>query len=68
MRRRGGPPPGGSSSGRTRSPRPSPAPPRREPKTQARVIAFQKQAKLAPDGIVGPKTTKSLVASVLADN
>lgn len=38
------------------------------PKTQARVIAFQKQAKLAPDGIVGPKTTKSLVASVLADN
>lgn len=38
------------------------------PKTQARVIAFQKQAKLAPDGIVGPMTTKSLVASVLADN
>ena len=25
------------------------------PKTQARVIAFQKQAKLAPDGIVGPR-------------
>jgi peptidoglycan hydrolase-like protein with peptidoglycan-binding domain len=37
-------------------------------KTQARVIAFQKQAKLAPDGVVGPKTTKALVVSVLADN
>ncbi len=38
------------------------------PKTQARVIAFQKQAKLVPDGIVGPKTTRALVASVLVDN
>jgi peptidoglycan hydrolase-like protein with peptidoglycan-binding domain len=37
-------------------------------KTQARVIAFQKQAKLPPDGVVGPRTTKALVVSVLADN
>ena len=35
-------------------------------KTRARVLMFQQQAKLAPDGIVGPKTNKALVARVLA--
>lgn len=38
------------------------------PKTNARVVAFQKQAKLAPDGIVGPKTNRALVAAVLTAN
>ena len=38
------------------------------PKTGARVVAFQKQAQLAPDGVVGPKTNKALVSAVLAAN
>jgi len=37
------------------------------PMTKARVIAFQKQARLAPDGIVGPVTSKALVGAVLSD-
>ena len=36
------------------------------PKTNARVVLFQRQAKLVPDGIVGPKTSKALVGAVLA--
>lgn len=36
------------------------------PKTNARVVAFQKQRQLAPDGVVGPKTNKALVSAVLA--
>jgi peptidoglycan hydrolase-like protein with peptidoglycan-binding domain len=36
------------------------------PKTQARVVQFQKQFQLFPDGIVGPLTGKALVAAVLA--
>ncbi|MCB1795396.1 MAG: peptidoglycan-binding protein [Candidatus Competibacteraceae bacterium] len=35
------------------------------PKTNARVVTFQKQAGLVADGIVGPKTGKALVRSVL---
>ena len=34
------------------------------PKTTARVVIFQKQARLVPDGIVGQKTNRALVASV----
>lgn len=36
------------------------------PKTQGRVIAFQKKVRLASDGIVGPLTNKALVATVLS--
>jgi peptidoglycan hydrolase-like protein with peptidoglycan-binding domain len=35
------------------------------PKTYARVVMFQNQAGLVPDGIVGPFTTKALVGTVL---
>ena len=35
------------------------------PKTKARVIEFQRRAGLSPDGIVGPMTSKALVAAVL---
>jgi peptidoglycan hydrolase-like protein with peptidoglycan-binding domain len=35
------------------------------PKTQARVLQFQQTSKLIPDGIVGPLTTKALVAGTL---
>lgn len=35
------------------------------PKTQARVVQFQINSRLTPDGIVGPVTGKALVAAVL---
>lgn len=35
------------------------------PKTQARVVQFQTNLRLTPDGIVGPVTGKALVAAVL---
>ena len=35
------------------------------PKTQARVIDFQKKNGLVADGIVGPLTTKALISGVL---
>jgi peptidoglycan hydrolase-like protein with peptidoglycan-binding domain len=35
------------------------------PLTRARVVAFQKMSNLSPDGIVGPITSKALLASVL---
>jgi peptidoglycan hydrolase-like protein with peptidoglycan-binding domain len=35
------------------------------PKTNARVLMFQRQARLVPDAIVGPKTSKALVGAVL---
>jgi len=34
------------------------------PKTRARVVEFQQQARLSPDGIVGPITAKALVAAI----
>jgi len=34
------------------------------PKTQARVIEFQRQASLRADGVVGPRTAKALFGSV----
>ncbi len=34
------------------------------PKTNARVVTFQRQAGLVADGVVGPKTGKALVSSV----
>jgi peptidoglycan hydrolase-like protein with peptidoglycan-binding domain len=35
------------------------------PKTEARVVMFQRRAGLVPDGIVGPATGKALVGAVL---
>ena len=37
------------------------------PKTRARVVEFQRQAGLSPDGVVGPMTSKALVAAVVSD-
>ena len=34
------------------------------PKTRARVVKFQQVAKLSPDGIVGPLTSKALMSAV----
>jgi len=36
------------------------------PKTNQRVVAFQKQAGLVADGVVGPVTSKVLVGQVIA--
>lgn len=36
------------------------------PKTRAAAVQFQSLARLSPDGIVGPLTSKALVSSVLA--
>jgi len=35
------------------------------PKTRARVVMFQSQAKLVPDGIVGRFTSEALVGEIL---
>lgn len=35
------------------------------PKTRARVVQFQTASNLSPDGVVGPITSKALVAAVL---
>ena len=35
------------------------------PKTNQRVLTFQKQGGLVADGIVGPMTSKALVAAVI---
>jgi peptidoglycan hydrolase-like protein with peptidoglycan-binding domain len=35
------------------------------PKTQARVVQFQQQKKLSPDGIVGPLTGNALASEVM---
>jgi peptidoglycan hydrolase-like protein with peptidoglycan-binding domain len=37
------------------------------PKTAARVVMFQKQAQLVPDGVVGYMTCKALVGAVFDD-
>jgi peptidoglycan hydrolase-like protein with peptidoglycan-binding domain len=36
------------------------------PKTKARVVMFQKQAGLVPDGIIGLNTSRALVGNILA--
>lgn len=36
------------------------------PKTHARVVTFQTQARLTADGIVGPQTNRALVAGLFA--